>query len=99
MLDRLKLYLNITDNERDELLIMLIDMVRDEIKQFCRLTDDDIDDSFASLIIQMAAYRYNLTGCEGLSAESGSGTSYTYMTDYPESIMRLMRAKRRLRFL
>ena len=50
-----------------------------------------------AIIEQMVVYRYNLLGAEGLNSESYSGVSYNYSLDYPDSILRLLKSKRKLR--
>ena len=44
----------------------------------------------------MVAYNYNRLGTEGLDSEGYSGVSFNYSADYPEPIIRALKAKRKL---
>lgn len=93
MLDKIKLLLGITDDSKDDLLTILIDVAIDEALAY---THRDCVDELDTSIIQMVVYKYNRIGTEGVDSENYSGVSFSYSTDYPESIMRGLRAKRKV---
>ena len=96
MLEDMKILLGITSSERDELLELLLSMAQREAIQY---TGNDDVSSMRTIIIKMAIYNYNRLGTEGLASESYSGNSYSYETDYPESILRSLKSFRKLRLL
>lgn len=94
MLDKIKLMLGITSNDEDELLLFLIEKAEDEARNICHR--DNIMPDLEHAIIDMVVYNYNRIGTEGLSKEVYSGITYDYTSDYPESIMRSLRAFRKI---
>lgn len=96
MLNKVKLLLGLTDETKDDLLTILIEQAIDEALTY---THQDCVDELNTAIIQMVVYKYNRIGTEGVESEGYSGVSFNYATDYPESILRALNAKRRLRTL
>ncbi|HIU48498.1 MAG TPA: phage head-tail connector protein [Candidatus Avimonoglobus intestinipullorum] len=94
MLFKLKILLGITDNSKDTLLHVLLDCAVDEVKRYCRAEDVE---ELETLIVQMAVYKYNRIGTEGLQGENYSGAAYTYLNDYPEPIRAALADARRKR--
>jgi hypothetical protein len=76
------------------LLTLLLYSAIDEAKEY---THRNRVDMLNSTIVQMVVYKYNRLGTEGVDSENYSGTTFNYSTDYPESIMRSLRAKRKVR--
>ena len=93
MLDKIKLLLGINDNNKDDLLTILIEQAIDEALDY---THRDSADELDTSIIQMVVYKYNRIGTEGVDNENYSGVSFSYSADYPDSIMRGLRAKRKV---
>lgn len=93
MLDKIKLLLGINDNNKDDLLTILIEQAIDEALAY---THRDSADELDTSIIQMVVYKYNRIGTEGVDNENYSGVSFSYSADYPDSIMRGLRAKRKV---
>lgn len=93
MLDKIKLLLGITDDSKDDLLTILIEQAIDEALAY---THRDSADELDTSIIQMVVYKYNRIGTEGVDNENYSGVSFSYSADYPDSIMRGLRAKRKV---
>lgn len=93
MLMKVKLLLGLTDNSKDDLLTILIDVAIDEAMAY---THRECVEGLETSIIQMVVYKYNRIGTEGVDNESYSGVSFAYSTDYPESIMRSLRSKRKV---
>lgn len=93
MLDKIKLLLRITNDSKDDLLTILIEQAIDEALAY---THRDSADELDTSIIQMVVYKYNRIGTEGVDNENYSGVSFSYSADYPDSIMRGLRAKRKV---
>lgn len=93
MLEKTKLLLGIADNSKDDLLTFLIKQAIEEVIAY---THNDCVDELSTIIIKMVAYNYNRLGTEGLDSEGYSGVSFNYSADYPEPIIRALKAKRKL---
>ena len=93
MLEKVKLLLGITDNTKDDLLTLLIEQAVEEAIVY---THNECVDELNTSIIQMVVYKYNRIGTEGVDSEGYSGVSFQYTSDYPENIMRGLRAKRKV---
>lgn len=96
MLENIKILLGITTDEKDALLNILISQVEDEVREYTNR--DDICE-LQTTIEKMVVFNYNRLGTEGLNSESYSGNSYSYMSDYPESILRSLKRKRKIKTL
>lgn len=92
-LDKMKLMLNINTNEKDDLLTLLLDQATETAISYTH--NDDIV-SLSPVILKMAIFDYNRLGTEGLASEGYSGVSFSYLEDYPETILRALRSKRRI---
>ena len=93
MLEKVKLLLGIADNTKDDLLTLLIEQAVEEAIVY---THNECVDELNTSIIQMVVYKYNRIGTEGVDSEGYSGVSFQYASDYPENIMRGLRAKRKV---
>ena len=93
MLEKVKLLLGIADNTKDDLLTLLIEQAIEEAIVY---THNECVDELNTSIIQMVVYKYNRIGTEGVDSEGYSGVSLQYTSDYPENIMRGLRAKRKV---
>ena len=93
MLEKIKLLLGLKDESKDVLLTILIETAIDEALAY---THRDCVDELDTSIIQMVVYKYNRIGTEGVDSENYSGVSFNYSADYPESIMRGLRSKRKV---
>ena len=86
MLDKLKLMLGITDNAKDTLLNLILDIV---IQEFLDYTNrDDIPDGANAVALQMAVIQYNRIGSQGLASQGYSGVSESSVDRKPENIRR-----------
>lgn len=94
MIERIKLLLDLHDNSKDELLLILIDNAVQDAKDY---THNDHIACHESVISNMVVYNYNRLGTEGLQSEGYSGVTFNYTADYPEHILRQLRAHRKLR--
>lgn len=93
MLTKIKLLLDLKTDEKDGLITLLINQACEEARQF---THNDNIDGLSQAIIGMVIYNYNRLGTEGLNSEGYAGVSYNYTADYPEAILRQLKAKRKV---
>lgn len=96
MLFKIKLLLGLTDNAKDDLLTLLIEQATEEAIAY---THNECVEELLTAIQRMVVYNYNRLGTEGVDNENYSGVGFSYSTDYPENIMRLLKSKRRVMVL
>lgn len=96
MLENVKVLLGINDSSKDELLTLLIEQAIEEVMNY---THNDCMAGLESTICRMVVYNYNRISTEGVNSENYSGVSFTYSADYPENIMRVLKAHRKVRFI
>lgn len=95
MLDKLKLMLGITDNAKDTLLNLILDIV---IQEFLDYTNrDDIPDGANAVALQMAVIQYNRIGSQGLASQGYSGVSESYIDGYPQNIRKQLNRYRKMK--
>lgn len=94
MLEKIKILLGINDSSKDELLTVLLDQAIEEAENY---THNNCLAGLESTICRMVVYNYNRISTEGVNSESYSGVSYSYSADYPENIMRVLKAHRKIR--
>lgn len=94
MLEKIKILLGINDSSKDELLTILLDQAIEEAENY---THNNCLTGLESTICRMVVYNYNRISTEGVNSESYSGVSYSYSADYPENIMRVLKAHRKIR--
>ena len=94
MLENIKILLGINDSSKDELLTVLLDQAIEEAENY---THNNCLTGLESTICRMVVYNYNRISTEGVNSESYSGVSYSYSADYPENIMRVLKAHRKIR--
>lgn len=87
----MKLLLGIKDASKDTLCQVLIQQALDEAIDYTN--NENVSDN---LIVQMAIYKYNRLGTEGLNSENYSGVSFNYLNDYPETIVKQLRRFKKL---
>lgn len=93
-LSKLKLKLGITDNSQDDLLNLYLEDAKDTILELTHL--DKLPESLLSTQIELAIVLYNKAGIEGQTSHSEGGISRSFEEGIPESIMKKIRANRRL---
>lgn len=96
MLRKIKLLLGLTGNDKDELLNLLLD---NAIEYAQNITHNSNVDELSGCIQQIVIYNYNRISTEGISSESYSGVSFNYTTDYPDAIVRSLKAKRKVQVI
>ena len=91
MLDNLKLLLNITGTDKDDILNLLIDLATSDFEDLTHAVTLD-----NNIILRMAQVRYQKLGREDIESESFSGASTSYSSSYPDDLMRAIKAKRKV---
>lgn len=96
MLANLKLLLGIalTDTTKDTLLTLILAQCQSYALDYTHITTAT---TLEPVILQMAVYRYNRIGTEGLTSENYNGSSYSYENDYPDYIVRQLQCNRKVR--
>lgn len=89
LLEKAQLLLNVDD---EEVLEIYVDQAIQEAANFTH--NDDIE-SYSASILNMVIYKYQKRGSEALASESFGGVSLGYLDDYPETILKELRAKRK----
>lgn len=93
LIDNCKLLLGITGTEKDDLLNLLIDNAEEYAVSYTR--NQNVTE-LSGCIQRIVVYDYNRINTEGLSSESYSGLSFNYAADYPESVLKPLRAHRKV---
>ena len=94
MLDNLKTLLGITDNSKDTVLVLLLDMAKTYAEGYTHRKD-----GLDNVVLEIAAYRYGKIGAEGLTSENYAGASFSYSSDIPESIIRQLNSLSVVKFV
>lgn len=95
MLERIKLLLNIADDEQDELLSTLIILCQEEAYIYCNL--EEYDSKLDFIVTQMVIERFNRIGSEGLESQNHSGVSSAYTNFYSDKVMKFLNKHRKVR--
>ena len=94
MLENVKLMLGITDTSKDDLLLLLIENATQEVLTYTN--QKSINDSLNTAILLVVVYNFNRIGTEGVDSEGYSGVNFAYSSDYPDSIMRLLKKQKKI---
>lgn len=81
-------------NQEDKLILDLIDETQEEIKEFTHR--EDIPSSLEGSLIELVVIKCNRLGTEGISSESFSGVSTSYLNGFPKHIEKKLRKCRKL---
>lgn len=99
MINKIKILLQIpsTDNTKDALLEVLLEDCMDEAVNFCGLNEYEykLDSAVSKMVIQ----RYNQRGAEGITSQSYSQVSESYLNGYSSDIMNILKKFRKVKFL
>lgn len=97
MLDKIKLYLGLTGNEKDALLSQLLEDATQYVKDYTH--QETLPQALESSVRDIVIIQYNRIGTEGVVSESFSGVSCNYLDDLPKPIKRKLRSYRRLPYV
>lgn len=96
MLDKIKLCLS-NNTYTDELINLFIEDTITEVKVYCNR--EDIDTELESVIRRIVIIKLNKINTEGLSSQSFSGVSESFIDGYPQDIVSILNRKRKLKTL
>lgn len=83
-------------NYPDKLIELYLGISIREIKAYC---GRKLDAELEAIAERITVIKLNRINTEGLSSQSYSGVSESYIDGYPEDIMMVLRKKRKLRLL
>ena len=84
MLEKLKLLLDIKNDEQDKLLNFLLDISKDLVLNYTKR--NEVLKSFENIIVSLAVIYYNRMGAEGESSRREGGIDRNFITDIPSEI-------------
>lgn len=96
MLNKIKIALDISTKDKDDLLSLMIEDVQEFILNYCNIKE--LPGKAESLIRRIVVIRYNIMGSEGLSSESYSGISQSFIDGLPKDIKQELGAIRKVKF-
>lgn len=97
-IERLKIKLGEASNTAiDDVLEICLEDAQQDFLTYCGRADVPV--AANSLVEDMAIIKYNQLGNEGLSSQSYSGVSESYLTDYNEIIKANLNRWRKLKLL
>ena len=96
MLEKIKLCLT-NNTYTDDLINLFIEDTITEIKVYCNR--EDIDTELESVIRRIVIIKLNRMNSEGLSSQSFSGVSESFIDGYPQDIVSILNRKRKLKTL
>lgn len=96
MLEKIKLCLT-NNTYTDDLINLFIEDTITEIKVYCNR--EDIDTELESVIRRIVIIKLNKINTEGLSSQSFSGVSESFIDGYPQDIVLILNRKRKLKTL
>jgi hypothetical protein len=97
MIEELKILLgDSAENFTEAQMGLCLKLAIAEVEEYCRR---ELDYALEVAAIQIAIIKLNRMNTEGLSAQSYSGVSETYIDGYPAEIQALLNRKRKLKVL
>ena len=96
MLEKIKICLT-NNTYTDDLINLFIDDTTKEVKIYCNR--EDIDTELESVIRRIVIIKLNRMNSEGLSSQSYSGVSESFIDGYPQDIIAVLNRKRKLKAL
>lgn len=83
-------------NYTDEQITLAFDMAKAEVEAYCRRS---IDAELEYCAMKIAVIKLLRTNTEGLTAQSYSGVSETFIDGYPADVMAILNRKRKVKVL
>lgn len=93
MLEKIKIYLGITDTEKDSLLEIMIENAEASFEDATNRTAAD----HSNIILKMVVEDFNRYGSEGISSLSFGSGSETVLQDYSEGLQKQIRKLKQVR--
>ena len=84
-LEQIKL---LSGNTNEALISLIIDKTMIEISDYRKMDFDICNERMTNVLVDMAVVKLNRFGTEGLSSQSYSGVSESYIDEYPHYILK-----------
>lgn len=95
MIEDVKILLgDAASNYSDALISLMIKQAITEVEAYC---NRELDAELEMIAERIAIIKLNRLNTEGLSSQSYSGVSESYINGYPEDIMAVLKRKRKLK--
>ena len=78
----------LSGNTNEALISLLIDKTKIEISDYTKISFDESNSSMVNVLTDIVVIKLNRFGTEGLSSQSYSGVSESYVNEYPQSIIK-----------
>ena len=78
----------LSGNTNEALISLLIDKTKIEISDYTKISFDESNTSMVNVLTDIVVIKLNRFGTEGLSSQSYSGVSESYINEYPQSIIK-----------
>lgn len=85
ILEQIKL---LSGNTNEALISLIIDKTMIEISDYTKMDFDICNERMTNVLVDMAVVKLNRFGTEGLSSQSYSGVSESYIDEYPHYILK-----------
>ena len=85
ILEQIKL---LSGNTNEALISLIIDKTIIEISDYTKMDFDICNERMTNVLVDMAVVKLNRFGTEGLSSQSYSGVSESYIDEYPHYILK-----------
>ena len=97
MLEDIKIMLgDAAGNYTDDQIELCIKQAKAEVKAYC---NRDIDEELEAVVDKIAIIKLNRLNSEGLSSQSYSGISESYIDGYPAEVMAVLNRKRKIKVI
>lgn len=97
MLEDIKIMLgDAADNYADEQINLFIKQATAEVKAYC---NREIDEELEAAVEKIAIIKLNRLHSEGLSSQSYSGISESYIDGYPADVLAVLNRKRKIKVI
>ena len=97
MLEKIKLLLgDAAANYSDDLINLVITQTTDDVEIYC---NRQVDTELETIVCKIAIIRLNRINTEGLSSQSFSGVSESFIDGYPKEILDVLNRKRKIKTL
>lgn len=96
MLEKIKIRLGITDNERNLLINDLIDDTKEDIKSYINTDDLEIIPGIERIIKELVILKFNRLGAEGITSENIEGVQQSYIDGLPNDLKKKLNRLRKL---
>ena len=97
LISRIKLYLDISDNSKDDILNEFISIAKDYAVEYCHLPE--YSSKLDSIVVKMVVEDWNRRKSEGVTSKSYSGISESYLSDYSSQTISLLNKYRKIRVI